>query len=333
MAHRPHFRTLAIAGACAGTLWACASLPFTRPSASLWSFTAPWDTNSAASARRHAEQMDALVSGWFALDSMTAQPVQLYPEAVASPGVPASTIRFALITSFEYDRFHPETIRRLAGDSVLLGVVAGRVSDLIAANGYRGVVLDFEGMAATDGDSLFRVINQLARSLHARKIQPVVVAVPASDTITYPARSVLHTADMMLVMLYDEHWAGSPPGPVASPDWARRQLGARVQEAGASRVVVSLPAYGYLWSAGGGPAAVIGYDDAKRSALRASVPLARDPSSQNVHAVAPGQWELWVSDSALVATLVSDARQLGVNRFALWRLGLEDPGVWTIFQH
>ena len=245
---------------------------------------------------------------------------------------PISTMRFALITSFQFDRFHPETVRRLAGDSVLLGVVAGRVSDLIAANGYRGVVLDLEGMSSADGDTLYRVINQFARSLHARKIQPVIVAVPASDTVTYPARSVLHTADMMLVMLYDEHWAGSPPGPIASPEWARRQLGARVQAAGASRVVVSLPAYGYLWNAGGGPGTVIGYDEAKRTALRASVNLERDPASQNLHATLPGQWDLWVSDSALVASLMSDARQLGVTRFALWRLGLEDERVWEILE-
>ena len=28
--------------------------------------------------------------------------------------------------------------------------------------------------------------------------------------------------------------------------------------------------------------------------------------------------------------LVREARQLGVSTFALWRLGLEDPGVWDL---
>jgi hypothetical protein len=30
-------------------------------------------------------------------------------------------------------------------------------------------------------------------------------------------------------------------------------------------------------------------------------------------------------------TLVSEAESLGVHRFALWRLGLEDPAIWGAF--
>ena len=38
-------------------------------------------------------------------------------------------------------------------------------------------------------------------------------------------------ADAIIPMLYDEHWAGSSPGPVASPRWVRHALTLRVREA------------------------------------------------------------------------------------------------------
>jgi spore germination protein YaaH len=58
--------------------------------------------------------------------------------------------------------------------------------------------------------------------------------------------------------------------------------------------------------------------------------LVRDHASATLHASSPEGWELWVSDQVLLDTLVREARQLGVNTFALWRLGLEDPAVWNM---
>jgi spore germination protein YaaH len=162
-------------------------------------------------------------------------------------------------------------------------------------------------------------------------VGPVVVAVPASDTVGYPARLFDASADLLLVMLYDQHWATSPPGAIAAPEWVRRTLGARVAERGASRLVAALPLYGYLWRANS-PAATIGFDDARRLSAEAGVSLARDPATSTLHAVRGGAdgWELWVSDAELLATLEREVAGLGVRRIALWRLGLEDAGMWSV---
>jgi spore germination protein YaaH len=47
-----------------------------------------------------------------------------------------------------------------------------------------------------------------------------------------------------------------------------------------------------------------------------------------LHAVGDG-WTIWSSDAVLLDTLMHDAWTLGVMRVALWRLGLEDPAIWT----
>jgi spore germination protein YaaH len=130
-------------------------------------------------------------------------------------------------------------------------------------------------------------------------------------------------------MLYDQHWLTSPPGPIAAPDWARRQLAVRIGEVGPAKLVAAYPLYGYQWRSDSATA-VISYDDAKR--LTTNVPLTREPSSTTLHADTD-TWHLWVSDATLLDTLVNDAKTAGITKFALWRLGLEDPAIWTTVVH
>jgi spore germination protein YaaH len=139
----------------------------------------------------------------------------------------------------------------------------------------------------------------------------------------------MSAVDLLIVMLYDEHWSTSAPGPIATPDWVRRTLGQRVGEVGASRIVAALPVYGYQWRTTP-PATPISFDDARRAAARASVELLRDPASLSLHASRPGDWELWQSDAELLRALYAEVTSLGVTKVALWRLGLEDPDVWRV---
>lgn len=293
--------------------------------AAFWAFAAPWDPRSAESAARHGTQLDAIVSGWIAIDSSTALPYLAFADTAARAGAR----RMALVTSWQGERFHPETVRRLAADSALLARAAHEVGTMLAAGNYAGVVLDLEGHAPGDVAALHRVARAFGDAARARQAGPVVMAVPAADTAAYPGQTLATAADLLLVMLYDEHWAGSPPGPVASPEWVRRNLALRIAEVGAARLVAAFPLYGYQWRPGDATA-VIGHEDARRIAAEAGVTLRRDPASRTLRARrdgAPG-WELWVSDADLVAALVRAAARAGVTTFAFWRLGLEDEALW-----
>jgi spore germination protein YaaH len=311
-------------GACAA-LAACAALPTGARRTAFWAFTAPWDPRSAASVVAHAGALDYVVTGWIALDTTTGAPLALFPDTVgARARVPRA---MALVTSYLGDRFHPETIRLLAASDGARAATAGAVARLAAAARYRGLVLDFEGLRHDDVPGLVAVVRAIADSARARGVAPIVVAVPAPDTSGYPAAALAPPADFVLVMLYDEHWATSPPGAIAEPTWVRQHLGTRVAEVGADRIVAGLPTYGYQWRPAT-PAVAIGYDDARRLAAERGVPLARDAATATLRAAQPGEWELWVSDAGLLRILVRVARDAGVSRIALWRLGLEDPAVW-----
>lgn len=300
-----------------------------RTPASVWGFTAPWDPRSDSSVAAAGRQLDAVVTGWIQLDSTSGEPTLLYPDDAARPASPAQ--RFALVTSWHGRRFHPELVSRIATDSLALAHTASRIGEIVRTGRYSGIVIDLEDQARSDTAVTARAIVAIAEQARRSGATTIAVAIPAGDTAAYPTRIVFPAADAAVVMLYDEHWSTSAPGPIATPEWIRRTLAQRVADAGADRLVAALPLYGYLWR-GSQPAEPLSFADARRAASQANVEVVRDPSSASLHAVQPGVWELWVSDAELLRVLTNQVTALGVRRIALWRLGQEDPAVWALLR-
>ncbi|MGH7618551.1 MAG: hypothetical protein ACREPM_15130 [Gemmatimonadaceae bacterium] len=330
LAFRRQFTCRTMFSAIRPLLWLGLALAVSErpPRAELWAFTAPWDPRSDSSLRANAALLDVAVTGWIGLDSNTALPIlpSPYPDTIRLTS--ARPTRMAIVTAWHGDRFHPSTIRTLAHDDARLARAASAIASHSAALRYGGLVLDFEGLERADLPSLLRVVKAITDSAHARHVSTIVVAIPATDTAAYPAKPIADVADLVMPMLYDQHWSTSAPGPISEPAWVRASLARRVAEVGASRIVAALPAYGYRWPTTGKPAEDVTFADAKRSVTQAGVSLERDPRSETLHATKKGDWEIWVTDADLLGTLAREARQVGVTRLALWRIGQEDPATW-----
>jgi len=294
----------------------------------VWGFTVPWDGRSSAAAREHAGQFDAVVSGWIQLDSLTGQPFAEFHDTLARNRTTGLRL-MGIVTNAVGGRFRADPVRQLVADPPALAHAAGDIARRLTSGGYRGVVIDLEGFAPTDRAVATAAVRAIADSARARGVGPIAVAVPAVDTTVFNGRDLVPAADYLLVMLYDQHWMTSPPGPLAAPDWVRSATALRVGEVGAQHVVAALPLYGYRWPTAG-PAAALTFADAQRDAAAANVSLQRDPATSTMRATSPGVWDLWVSDAGLIEALIREVRAQGVNTIALWRLGQEDPGVWAI---
>lgn len=297
--------------------------------AELWAFTGPWDPRSDSSLRANAGHLDVAVTGWIGLDSSTAQPILPSPYSDTLHLTRGAPKRMAIVTSWHGDRFHPSSVRLLGRDSARLARTAGAIAAHAAAMHYAGLVLDLEGLERSDLPSLLHVVKAIADSAHARRISPIVVAIPAADTAAYPARPIAGVADLVMPMLYDQHWSTSGPGPISEPDWVRTTLATRIAEVGAARIVAALPMYGYRWSTKSKtPAEDVTFADAKRIVAQSGVALQRDARTKTLRAVKSGEWEIWVTDADLLATLTRQTTEAGVRRVALWRIGQEDPAIW-----
>lgn len=302
-------------------LHGCAARP------TLWVFTAPWDARSDSALAVGVAPRSTIVSGWISLDSAGAEPTSLFADTVRIASRRRGA-RFALITSYRGDRFHPEAVRALARDGAARARAADAIERIVRSGAYQGIVLDLEALEPADTMALVSVVEALSAAARRGGAHEVAIAVPALDTVAYAARLLLPHVDRLLVMLYDQHWSGSEPGPVAARDWARTALGRWVAAAGPDRVVAALPVYGYHWRTGV-PTDVVGWEDAQRLARSAGQTVSRDSASGSLHVQMGELGEIWFADSALLELISADARALGVHTLALWRLGLEDPAVWT----
>lgn len=307
-------------GACAG------QGPPASQRSEFWGFTGPWEASSTQSVRAHGGQLDAVINGWITIDSSSAQPVipSPYPDTVRPlNGTPR---RMAIVTSWHGDGFHPEPIRRLGSDPATLASAAGSIAKYAQSMNYSGLVLDFESLTPQDLPVLLQVSHAIADSAHARGVRTIAMAIPASDP-AYPVGPLLGAVDALIVMLYDQHWAESEPGPIAEPSWVKSALSQRLAEAGPERLIAALPAYGYRRRKGS-PTESIGYAEAVQMANAAGAPLTRDEQSQTLQSRSASGDEIWVADATLLAELIAEGRSVGMNRFAIWRLGEEDPAIW-----
>ena len=296
---------------------------------SFWAFTGPWDAHSDASLRANAASLDVAVTGWIALDSLSGEPLlpSPYPDTIRL--ATGTTQRFALVTSWHGQGFHAASIRALGRDRARLAMVAGRIARHADSMRYSGLVLDFETLKASDVPSQLSVVRAITDSARAHGVATIAVAIPAEPDDAYPTHELAKVVDHALVMLYDQHWAGSTPGPISAPDWVERNLSRVVSEVGASRVVAGLPLYGYHWVKGK-PGIGIAFDDGLRTAERERFTVTRDSASRTLRgASSSGSSAVWLTDASLVGDLIRSAEKLGVTRFAFWRLGQEDPQIWS----
>jgi hypothetical protein len=291
-----------------------------------WGIVDPSNSRSIASARANAARLDGIVEDWIQLDSITGLPSSLQPGAALSPA--GQGHRLALVTSWAGQRFHPEVVRRIAGERGALALAASRIANIASSTGDAGIVIDIREQSREDLPLTLAFIAAVADSARRHGVTSVAVTVPATDTVAYPTVPLARVAEVLMVMLVDEHHASSGAGPLASPEWVRRQLALRAAEVSPQHLAAALPLYGMLWRQGEF-GKMMSFDNARRAAGESAVELRRDPSTQWTHAVLAGSWDLWLPDAGTLRALLDEVAAVGVTRIAFWTLGLEDPAIWV----
>ena len=244
-----------------------------------------------------------------------------------SIGTNSAISRVAVVTSYHGDRYHPETLRALAGDPEATARMASALIRL-RDNAPKGpLVIDFQGMTADDLPRVVEIVRVISDSARRNVWGPIGFAVPGSDTVSYPGTTLALVADLLVIRLTEEHRPGTPPGPLASPDWLSRQLALRVMRLGASRVVAELPVRGYRWDRDG-TARPISFIDARALIAADAGAFNRDEVSGFLRATSVRDgWEIWIADVTTIQILVARARAAGVTRFALAGVETADPAI------
>jgi cellulose synthase/poly-beta-1,6-N-acetylglucosamine synthase-like glycosyltransferase/peptidoglycan/xylan/chitin deacetylase (PgdA/CDA1 family)/spore germination protein YaaH len=216
---------------------------------------------------------------------------------------------------------------------------------------YRGLSLDFESLPDDAGPAYLTFIHELYGDLHPLNLRLYVntaVATPDADLKQIGANS-----DGVILMNYDQHQTTSDPGPIAGQDWFVRNLTRVLKVVPKDKIICAVGSYGYDWALlipdpakkGSHQRAVkpqvLGTEDlhvseAWQRAADADADFDLDDDSLNPHFEyidedTNERHVVWFLDGVTMLNELRAARQLGLSTFALWRLGMEDNSLWSIW--
>src|SRR5260221_14201575 len=263
----------------------------TRVPAELWVIGTP----------SNAFQFDFAVDNAIVLDSTTFRPA-LTSQSTQATG---ALSHYALVTSFQGLRYHPEVVRGIGESKDAMGSAAHTIVSLAASRISSGLVLDFQEMAGEDLIAMTDVARAIADSARGASVNQIAMIIPANDSIAYPGATLARIADALIVRLFPEHGPRTPPGPIVSPPWFARGLGARAAQVGVTRIVAEIPADGILWSVDGSTRSV-SYAESMRLADESSTTFVKDPAPGNLHTWSSRDGlELCAADPALLKRLLA----------------------------
>ncbi|MDE2486197.1 MAG: hypothetical protein KGO51_02270, partial [Alphaproteobacteria bacterium] len=283
-----------------------------------------------ASLKAHVDDVDVFSPMWASLVSPSGKIVWESDEPAHAVLAAAAhrPVVMPILTNAHDDVWDARAAEGVIRDDRATQALAGNLIARAKADRLAGVVVDFENLSpkATAGYAAF-----LGR-LRAR-LNPAGLAVWTTTTLTDEdgLGDLSASADAVVLMAYDQCWATSYPGPVAADAWLRANLQAKLAGKDAARYIVALASYGYDWPKGR-KAAVVSVAQAKTLAATHGADI-QDPAGSNAHfsyTAADGRaHQLWYVSGADFARQRAIAQQRGLKGVALWRMGLEDPALWT----
>lgn len=209
----------------------------------------------------------------------------------------------------------------------------------IMDQGFAGVNLDMENVDASLRGRYTQFVGQLAAALHP--LHKVVTLSVMAKTADLPTNSLVgvfdyaglgQIADYIMIMTYDYHWVGGPPGPIAPISWVNNVLKYAVAQMPSQKILVGIPTYAYLWPNNGKQAKSTAAWDAQNQAAAQGVTPNRVGEGEMTFTakLADGiTYTYYYNDTTAIAQKIALVGQYNLAGAIMWRLGFEADDGWA----
>jgi cellulose synthase/poly-beta-1,6-N-acetylglucosamine synthase-like glycosyltransferase/peptidoglycan/xylan/chitin deacetylase (PgdA/CDA1 family)/spore germination protein YaaH len=296
-------------------------------------FHVPWDPSSAASLRRHISDLDWLVPGWISVTGANHQ-VTTFNDS-AGRQIINSAARPPLILPMVQNAmegvFDGKGMDALLHSPLLRKKLIDHLESYFTTNHAGGAFFDFEELSPA-GQADYRVFLREAKARFAKHGWIIAIAVPVGDD-GWDVKSFVPYVDRVFLMAYDEHELNGEAGPIASLAWFEQSVARASRGVPRGKLAVAIGSYAYDWygKSGGEPHSI---DEAWAAARDSDTVPSFDPVSGNsgfAYEEDGTRHVFWMLDAASAYNQLDFLRRAGIGGVALWRLGSEDSGLWSIF--
>ena len=329
------------------------------------------DAASYSSLKEHIHQIDMLFPQWLHVDSpngtlmaMSSDNLREYPviegSVVHDPDSLNKVKRVVLAPPVDTEifphlnNFNPHTqswdngVGDVLQDDDKSAALRSQIMRFLTAFPlYRGLSLDFESLDDDADPAYLSFIEALYAQMHPRNLRLYVnVAASTSDS---DLKTIAAHSDGIILMNYDQHEENSDPGPVAAQDWFVANLQRVLKDVPKKKIICAVGNYGYDWTMSipnpkdrhrRKPEVLdtedLSVSEAWQEASDADADLdladnVLNPHFEYIDEDNNQRHVVWFLDGVTVLNELRAARELGLETFALWRLGEEDNSLWNIW--
>lgn len=201
-----------------------------------------------------------------------------------------------------------------------------------------GINVDIEALPGAAGDGFIEFVREL--SIMCRRnniILSVDNYVPMAYNQNYNRKEQGIVADYVIIMGYDEHYAGSEEaGSVASLDYVRNGIEKTLEDVPADKVINAVPFYTRLWKTdqeGKLSSSALGMGSAAKTvANNGATPEWSEETGQYYAEFenAEGFYQIWLEEETSIDAKAKLLKEYGLAGIASWRLGYEKDEIWDV---
>lgn len=286
-----------------------------------------------------SEGVNVIVPTWFTLSSNDGD-----YESLASRSYVDKAHEKGLQVWAMLDNFSKECSKNVQSE-ILLSKTATRqklIADMMeeAENyGFDGFNLDFESLKPEAMPHYVQFIREMSIACRERGlVLSVDNYVPSEYTADYNRKEQGIVADYVIIMGYDEHYAGGEKGPTASIEFVEKGITDTLLEVPKEKIINAVPFYTRLWTEEDGKttSSALGIYKAKEWIDENDVELSwQEDLGQyyGEHKESETATEyLWMEEEKSLGLKMDLIRKYDLAGTAGWKLGLESPEIWDVIQ-
>ena len=215
--------------------------------------------------------------------------------------------------------------------------VIGKVMDTVTSMGIDGVNVDIEGITDEYGTDFIEFVRELP--IECRKAGIVLSVdnyVPYNFNDFYRIDEQGVFADYVVIMGYDEHYAGSQePGSVASIEYVTYGIESALEEVPAEKLINGVPFYSRIWKtmSNGVSSEAYGMDQIQEFIKNHNMTVDWNAAAcQNYAEVSEDDatYQIWIEDAESIEKKLEVMQAHKIIGVAEWCLGMESSDVWDV---
>ncbi len=208
------------------------------------------------------------------------------------------------------------------------------ISNTLNKYNLKGINLDFEAIDSSASNDYLELLIELRELLYKNK-QYLTIDVPMNDD-AFDYEAIGKIVDSVIIMGYDEHYAGGHPGPIASQNWFENGVEDVLKRVPNKKAIIAMGEYAYDWNiTKNTPATSLSFDDAMVLAGEVGADVQTEKASKNSNFSYKDNnsdtHQVWILDAVSLWNQMQILDKQNVYGVSLWCLGLEDPTVWGYY--